>query len=608
MATTGNNNPSSTPSTTPDLSFAQKLAKEATIDWTTLSKAIQDAYNYSVEINNTFGQGKERLSEMMGAVSDAIPKITRLGGSVKDVEESISGIASASRRNVIANTEDVAKLYAATKVIGGTAEELSNSFLDIGVGVSEIPKQLESSINYIKSIGGNTKAVMADVTKNMDQMNRYQFEGGVAGLTKMAAQASMLRFSMSETFRLADDVLDPERAIDVASAFQRLGVSAGDLVDPFQLMNQSINDPSGLQNSLADVAKQFTYFDDKTKTFKINPQGVLTLKEMQKQTGVSAAEMSKMGLAAAEMDQRLSAVNLAGLSFVNEEDKQYLSNIANMEGGTYKVTLEDGTKKELSDLKQDEFNKLLEQQKTGPKTLEDMARDQLGIDKLILSDVAAIREAVAQGITSPKQIRKGIATTERVTKKTLGAVSGSIDTKDIRDVSEGFLDALGGVVRDFKDGNKSNTDVLSTGLNRFADTLDASQKNFAEILKEIGVKMSSTKGNQTGVENIISSKAEEISKYYANPTSSAPISSLITNKAGVLQNTQNNSIAQTTNSKVDVGGKIEIEVKAPAGVSGDQLKQMMDSTINSIAFKDYIVRTASPSNPTKEPVSKTYSA
>ena len=608
MATTGNNNPSSTPSTTPDLSFAQKLAKEATIDWTTLSKAIQDAYNYSVEINNTFGQGKERLSEMMGAVSDAIPKITRLGGSVKDVQESISGIAEASKRNVIANTEDVAKLYAATQLIEGSADSLSNSFLDIGVGIGQIGTQLESSINYIRSIGGNTKTVMKDVTENMGQMNRFQFEGGVAGLTKMAAQASMLRFDMKQTFQLANDVLDPERAIDVAAAFQRLGVSAGDLADPFQLMNQSINDPSGLQNSLADVAKQFTYFDDKTKTFKINPQGVLTLREMEKQTGVSAAEMSKMGLAAAEMDQRLSAVNLAGLSFVNEEDKQYLSNIANMEGGTYKVTLEDGTKKELSDLKQDEFNKLLEQQKTGPKTLEDMARDQLGIDKLILSDVAAIREAVAQGITSPKQIRKGIATTERVTKKTLGAVSGSIDTKDIRDVSEGFLDALGGVVRDFKDGNKSNTDVLSTGLNRFADTLDASQKNFVEILKEIGVKMSSTKGNQTGVENIISSKSEEISKYYANPTSSAPISSLITNKAGVLQNTQNNSIAQTTNSKVDVGGKIEIEVKAPAGVSGDQLKQMMDSTINSIAFKDYIVRTASPSNPTKEPVSKTYSA
>lgn len=597
--------------TTPDLSFAQKLAKEATIDWIVLGKAIENAYNTSVEINKTFGQGQERLVEMMGAVSDAIPRVTRLGGSIKDVQEAISGVAEASRRNVIANTEDVTKLYAATQLIGGSAEILSNSFLDIGVGVSEIPKQLESSINYIRSIGGNTKAVMKDVTDNMGQMNRYQFEGGVAGLTKMAAQASMLRFNMNETFKLANDVLDPERAIDVAAAFQRLGVSAGDLADPFQLMNQSINDPSGLQNSLADVAKQFTYFDDKTKTFKINPQGVLTLREMEKQTGVSAAEMSKMGLAAAEMDQRLSAVNLAGLSFVNEEDKQYLSNIANMEGGTYKVTLEDGTKKELSDLKQDEFNKLLEQQKTGPKTLEDMARDQLTIDKAILSDVAAIRESVVQGLTSPRQIRQGIAGAQRVTKTVLGETSGAIKTKDFRDVSEGFLTALGGVAKDIKEGNKPIAEVLSTGLNRFGDTLEVSQRNFTEIFKGIGEKISSKLTNQTVGEQMLKSGVNEVVKSYGGQvgtTSTSPITSSITNKIGTLQNTQNNSITQTTNSKVDVGGKIEIEVKAPAGVSGDQLKQMMDSTINSIAFKDYIVRTASPSNPTKEPVSKTYSA
>jgi hypothetical protein len=107
--------------------------------------------------------------------------------------------------------------------------------------------------------------------------------------------------------------------------------------------------------------------------------------------------MSKMGLAAAELDQRLSAVNLAGLTFSNEEDKQYLSNIANMEGGTYKVTLEDGTKKELSDLKQDEFNKLLEQQKTGPKTLEEIASKQLSIDESILFNVRGMNTALSQG-------------------------------------------------------------------------------------------------------------------------------------------------------------------------------------------------------------------
>ena len=167
-----------------------------------MGKAIEDAYKTSVEINKTFGQGQERLVEMMGAVSDAIPRVTRLGGSITDVQTTMNGIADASRRNVIANTEDVAKLYAATQLIEGSADSLSNSFLDIGVGISEIPKQLESSINYIRSIGGNTKSVMKDVTANMEQMNRYQFEGGVVGLTKMAAQASMLRFNMNETFKL----------------------------------------------------------------------------------------------------------------------------------------------------------------------------------------------------------------------------------------------------------------------------------------------------------------------------------------------------------------------------------------------------------------------
>jgi delta 1-pyrroline-5-carboxylate dehydrogenase len=136
----------------------------------------------------------------------------------------------------------------------------------------------------------------------------------------------------------------------------------------------------------------------------------------------------------------------------------------------------------------------------------------------------------------------------------------------------------------------------------------ACQNIIAGILKEIGVKISSTKGNQTGVENIISSKVEEVSKYYANPTSSAPISSLITNKVGALQNTQNNAIAQTTNSKIDIGGKLEINVNAPAGISTEQLKQSFDTAFNSNSFKDYIVRVASPADSNREPISKTYSA
>ena len=605
-----------TADTIQNLSFTQKLAKEATVTFETLTNTIVDTTKAQVELNKTFGQGQERLSETYKAISDAAPRVARLGGSITDVQTTMQGIAEASRRNVIANTEDVEKLYAATQLIEGSAESLSTSFLDIGVGIEQVGKQLEDSINYIQSIGGNTKSVMKDVVANMAQINRYQFEGGVQGLTKMAAQASMLRFDMKETFALAEKVISPDGAIEVASAFQRLGVSAGNLVDPFQLMNLSINDPSGLQDSLADVSKQFTYFDDKTKTFKINPQGVLTLREMEDQAGLTRGSLSKMGLAAAELDQRLSAVNMAGVN-VKEEDKQYLANIAKMgEGGEYEVKLTnekgDEYTKKLTDITQTEMNKLLEEQKTGPKTLEEIASKQLGIDESILYNVKGMNVALSQGLTSPKQIRQGIAATQRVTNTVLGETSDKFgNTKDYRDLSEGILTTLGNVAKDFKEGNKPLTDIFSNGLNSLGSTLDASQKRFTETLKEVGENIGKKLTNQSPGEVMIKSgvnKAVEVFGGNTNTTSSVPLSNSSNVNSGALQNTQNNLVSQTTNSKMDIGGKLEINVNAPSGLSTEQLKQAFDTAFNSNSFKDYIARVASPTDSNREPISKTYSA
>lgn len=589
------------------LSFAQKLAKEATVDWNVLAKAIENSYRTSVEINKTFGQGQERLSELMGAVSDAVPRITRLGGSITDVQTTMKGIAEASRRNIIANTEDVEKLYAATEVVGGSAESLTNSFLDVGVGLEQMGEQLEGSVNYIRSIGGNTKAIMSDVAKNMDQMNRYQFQGGVEGMAKMAAKASMLRVDMSATLNFADSLFSPDKAIEVASAFQRLGVASGDLVDPFQLMNQSINDPSGLQDSLAKVAKQFTYFDEETKTFKINPQGVLTLREMEEQAGIARGTLSKMGLAAAELDERVSAINQAGLTIGSEEDKQYLANIATMQDGKYMVKLEDGTKKELAELTQPEFDKLIEQQKTGPKTLEEIAFAQLDIDKATLAAVGGLREAFVQGITSPKQVTKGIAGAQRAAKTVLGETSDAFKAKDFRDLSEGVLTTLGNVAKDLKEGNKPLTDVLSNGLNGLGSTLDASQKRFTEVLKEVGENIAAKLTNQTVGEIAFKNVANKAVESYGGKTStsSAPLSSSVGNKMETLQNTQNNVTTQTTKGTVDVGGKITVDIQTPTGMSTEQGKQFIDSVFNDSRFKDYIIRLTTPDN-LKEPQSKTY--
>jgi hypothetical protein len=592
------------------LSYSKQLAEAFKINFETLGKTIEDTYKAQVELNKAFGQGQERLTETYRAVSDAAPRVARLGGDIKDVQKTMIGIAEASRRNVIANTEDVEKLFAATELIGGSAESLSNSFLDVGVGIGQIGPQLEDSINYIQSIGGNTKTVMKDVTDNMGQMNRFQFEGGVKGLTKMAAQASMLRFDMKETFQFAEKVLDPEGAVETAAAIQRLGVSMGNLADPFQLMNQSLTDPAGLQDSLIKATKQFTEYDEKTKTFKINPQGVLTLRELAKATNTSFENLSKSALAAAELDERLSSIN-PSLVFENEEDKQYLNNIATMKDGKYQVEVTDekGEKvyKDLGEITQQEMNKLIEEQKTGPKTLEQMTKLQLGLDEDILANVKSINAAISQGLTSPKQITKGIAATQRVTKTVLGEASDAFKAKDFRDLSEGVLKELGNVAINLKDGNKPLTSAFENGISGLGGVLEASQKRFTEVLKEVGEKIAAGLTNNTAGERMIKGNVNKAVESYGGnvSTSSSPITPSGGNRAATLQNGQSTVTTQTTKGTVDVGGKIEVDIKAPNGVSTEQLKQILTTTFNESRFKDYIFRLM-PDDKSKSPESNTY--
>jgi hypothetical protein len=363
--------------------FKEDLLNELKVDTESFLKASGDLSNYANQVNKFFTQGRQRIVELKTALADATPNVTRLGGSMANVADIMGKVADASKRNVVATSEEVENLYAAEKVLGTTADVLTNSFLDVGRGIETIGDTLEESVNYIQSIGGNAEAVMKDVNANMGQMNRYQFEGGVLGLTKMAAQASMLRFDMTTTFRLAEDVLSPDKAIETASAFQRLGVAAGTLVDPFALMNASINDPGALQDSLVDVAKQFTYFDEKTKSFRINPQGILTLKQMEKEAGLAGGTLSKAALASAELDKRLSNIN-PSINFKDESDKQFLSNLSEMDAsGNYVVKISDQETKKLSDVTQEELNKLVDEQKKQPKTMEGLWNARKEFDKVV---------------------------------------------------------------------------------------------------------------------------------------------------------------------------------------------------------------------------------
>jgi methyl-accepting chemotaxis protein len=423
---------------------------------------IQDGIS---DINRSFGETRTRYLEFSTAVSDSVADFVRLGGEAKDVSATITGIAEASRRNVVASRETLTEIFATAKYLGSTAEAVTESFAIAGVEMSNIAEATEESVDYIQSIGLNARTIMGDVALRMEYMNRFNFEGGVLGLSKMAAQASMLRFDMTQTAEFADKVLNPEGAIQMASAFQRLGVASGDLVDPFILMDKSINDPEGLQDSIIELAKQFTIFDEKTGNFRINPGGVRLLKELQEQTGLSYENMTKTALAAADLDRRLSQISFDVQG--SEEDKMLVANMAKMgDKGKFYVEFQDeqGQKqtKALEDLTDAQFQQIKQQAALRPETMEEIARAQLDTDLLIAADIGALPTRLGYAIAGQSGLTRGIESLREGFDnfaKEVYAPGAVPTTEEFREAFQDAGDTLKGAAENLIKGTGSVEDV-----------------------------------------------------------------------------------------------------------------------------------------------------
>ena len=462
-----------------------------------LSQGIQN-------INNGFLESRTRVLEFSTALSDSVAGITRLGGDLTATQETISNIAVASRRNVVETSQTVQEIYATAKLLGQSADYLVQDFVEVGNSIENIGEITAESIQYIQSMGLNAKEIMGDVTRNMGYMNRFNFQDGVMGLTKMAAQASMLRFDMNQTAQLADKAMDPEGAIELASAFQRLGVTMGTLVDPFALMDASINDPGKLQDSVIDLAKTYAQFDKETQRFEINPYGIRMLREVEKQTGLSAENLKKTALAALELDTRLSDINFS--IDASEEDKMMIANIAKKKDGDYVVRIFDEQKGEidvkLSELTSQQFSKLIEQQEQEPKTIEEIQRSQFRVSEKMANDTAAIKNYFLYGAAGQTGFRRVFEDLGTAYDDFSTSMNKAVPSQgDMRTMFEGVGNSVRQVVLDAI--TTRDPAQIEKALNELAKQKEDIPAKSAEIMKrflsELGTNMPKESLSAVGV-------------------------------------------------------------------------------------------------------------
>ena len=418
----------------------------------------------------------------------------------------------------------------------------------------------------------------------MKYLNQFNFEGGVSGLAKMAAQASMLRIDMKSTLDFAEKVYNPEGAIETAAALQRLGVAQGDLLDPLKLMDLSQNDPGELQNQIAQMSKQFVQLG-KDGHFEIMPGAKRQMQEIAKAMGMPYTELTKMALAGADLDKKMKEISFPK-DFAKEEDKKLIANMAEMgKGGKYQVTIGDETK-DVDQLTPEDFTKLKEAAEKGPPTMEELAKQQLSAQQAMAGGIAKLVSTPAKALAK-SYVGDELLT---LTKNIMPSINNSLDKNLTTNQLGKNIDktAAGNTsVSDFLEG--ASKSLLSSSTN-FVDAMDKLSKKMPILsngFQQIIDKMNGVPVRQG--RDVLKMPGQDIQLLPEDTFAAFTKGSDVLSKLTGSNNTSTPT-STSTNSTVDLTHTLNINITAPSNVNTEQIIAMFNDTGVSqalgIAVKD----------------------
>ena len=423
--------------------------KLADINFKKIGATIAEALNPETTINKVFDiqqQTAKSIRTTMGLTTDVSKELDKLMANVTmntlefgiGMEENIKLFTSLNNsmlRNTFLTEVQIENMQAFAKATGISQEEVAKmvvSFDTIGVGIDaalvEMTKIRKAAISY----GVNVNTMMKTVAENVKVLNAFNFKNGIEGFTKMVAKAQALRIDFNKTVTLADSLLDPEKAIELAAGMQMLGGSVGDLADPFRILYLAQNDVEGLQDELLKASSSAVLFNEKTGEFDIPRTEMYRLREMAKLTGKSYQELADEAVKSARRTKNLEFLDLTDIS---EENREMLASLGQIKGGEMSITMPDGTIKSLEEVINSEGDL-------------DVLKDSLQTDKEI-----ALRQMTAVETIAAEIQKTGFFTTQKAI------------------IDQNFIQSIDKVGADFKEGIKGVNDGLENSMATYVDGL-----------------------------------------------------------------------------------------------------------------------------------------
>ena len=487
--------------TIPLQQFADSLSSQ------TLSKTFQEISEYTSQGLQNMGAGSELTDIIRKNIAGSVEGLQKLGlgGSeaMKEAQRIMGEISKSTGKNTQYNDELFGKLQATAKVTGQKTDALIESFTDAGYSLESVSEEMGKALDVARARGLNGVQVSKQMLDNIDAMDKFTFQGGIDGLTKMAAMAVQMRVGMESTLTLANKLLSPENAIETAAALQRLGVVQSDLLDPMRLMNLSQNDPTELLKQITEMAKGFAQLNETTGKMEILPGGREQLRAIASELGMTDKEIFKLAKSSAELQEKISSIKFPEMA--TEEQKTLFTNLTHLNKQGKTVITVEGLDYSMDAYmetftKNGQFDeKMLEQlnEANKPKTIEDIAKDQLNELEKIKATLGTIGVSGALG----RAVSSSTVNSSKMFQETFQSISnilkagGGGSTRDVtiarENVSKEFIAT--------RDGGGELGNLSTTLPKSIFDMIEATKQvdvegkklpaPFNHIIEELGLKL-----------------------------------------------------------------------------------------------------------------------
>ena len=533
-------------------------------------------------ISGMFGESADALQR--GSVA-AFMKTLDIGASYEEVLSIQQEIATQQQKALSLTEAEVKAAVEFSKATGVAAKDVGSivlAFADLGQSTSTALESMSGMAAEARKYGLNVGQFMSTVAKNLTLVNAYGFKNGVEGFTKMVARAQALRIDMTQTTKLAEKLLNPEDAIELAANFQMLGGAIGDLGDAHKLLYMAQNDMEGLQEAVVQAAKSSVMFNKTTGEFKISGTEMYRLRAQAQALQIPFEELANTAVKAAKETEILSQLRFSGL---NEETQQLVANLGEIKDGQVQIKLpgtDDFVK--ASELTKEQIKSLEEYQTTAQLSDRQIAENQLTVLQKIETSLSGLKNLT---VGQPQFQELGKAAAESLQKSFEGV------TKKFEEVArdEKYQKALAETTKIFTDGVTNTLDKLKEG--DFKGATDAIFNMGKEALEATGAMDKLTEGVKKlgesmfgGLEKFIPKGNDVMMGPSPNKVLSAPQGTFKLNeKDTVIAGTNLFDKGQSQIQKLEFANVAEVRIGGSIQVNGIQTGAMGDMLLRDPDFQ-----------------------